>query len=872
MRRLPKAFGLMLLGLVFLLACPATPAAAAAPAPGDDVCATEQLAKAQVTASVRLDHDGQDYSMAESVFVVKVPTSWKRSSNLLLNGDTEPYRAAMRCLFRDPATTVPYRDSEWRYRAPKISLDKAWVVVEYRASTWVNDLSERDFGPWRIEAGKRFWTLRLIHPRALAGSWWKEVEVDLGERAARSVSPAPAAGSAGLLTWTQTKAGHRPPEVRLLLQPPAAKAMAARWSTYPWYIYSAFAWMTWDFAVFAMLLATLWQLRRDAVSSLPTPAEEAARRNLLLWAWLLFAVMLAYALDDNLLNHLRQTLGSGDFWSQNRISIHLLLSTAMGGLMCLFGKPRLVATVSVLLSGAYITAVALTPETFALPHRFALDWESDPEGVDRLAATGGAYWLALACAALAFIWLVGVVSCALRLWRSFATPPAATSPGRFPHSVLGLLALFALFLPAAGLWAAENNWERISWLSTQKSDWNYGHRHTYDLFWDLAWFASDLPDWLGFTIWWWTTPIALLAVLRARSAAPHATVSAPSRTEWLVLRVFFVIGVAPVMGWYGGTPVPLISLFVFWLTLSGLLALGRWRSVLAQELVPGVPLLSVVKDGDRQRLIGSARRQRELHAQLRRLEQGQGDKERAAIERTLDRLHRWTPPHATHPHTRVPLPDSVRPVELALAWGPRATWLGNAGRAAFFASLFGLPATAVLFWADQVKGVLWADMFSARFGLAGFVEYVISQQIVWACAGFTLGALWRVLPGRRGPVRALGLSLTCALPVLVDRLGNVAFGQAVGTSTLWASLLLLVLSLSGVAMDVDTFRSEKHYWPTRAGLLLSLYQLRTASVQIAFFVAQVVALLSIWQQVRTGASPSPGPQPPEQMRGGGGSP
>ena len=63
-------------------------------------------------------------------------------------------------------------------------------------------------------------------------------------------------------------------------------------------------------------------------------------------------------------------------------------------------------------------------------------------------------------------------------------------------------------------------------------------------------------------------------------------------------------------------------------------------------------------------------------------------------------------------------------------------------------------------------------------------------------------------------------------------------------------LTLLVLTLTGVAMDIDTFRGEKRYWPTKASLLLSVYQWRTASVQMAFLGGQLVALVTIWQQMK----------------------
>ncbi|WP_329120327.1 DUF6185 family protein [Streptomyces sp. NBC_01353] len=126
---------------------------------------------------------------------------------------------------------------------------------------------------------------------------------------------------------------------------------------------------------------------------------------------------------------------------------------------------------------------------------------------------------------------------------------------------------------------------------------------------------------------------------------------------------------------------------------------------------------------------------------------------------------------------------------------------------------------------------------------------VMGELVTWAGAGFTLGALWRALPGRRGPVRGFGLAFVYALPLLVDQLGNLLVGQPSGTGALRAAFMMLVLTVTGVLLDISTFRQERRYWPTTTGLLLSLYQMRTASAQVARLVAQVVALVTIWQQL-----------------------
>jgi hypothetical protein len=110
--------------------------------------------------------------------------------------------------------------------------------------------------------------------------------------------------------------------------------------------------------------------------------------------------------------------------------------------------------------------------------------------------------------------------------------------------------------------------------------------------------------------------------------------------------------------------------------------------------------------------------------------------------------------------------------------------------------------------------------------------------------------LWRVLPGRRGPAKAVGVWLVYTAPVVGHWILTRATGQTMGTWALHLALTLLVLTCTGVAMDIRTFRQEGIYWPTKASLLLSIYQLRTASVQLAFFVAQVVALVGVWQQLK----------------------
>ncbi|MFJ5652409.1 DUF6185 family protein [Streptomyces microflavus] len=820
----------------------------------DDACRTGQLKSARITASVRFTHQGEDYSKAEGRLKIKVPKSWNHAPDLLLNEDTERYRTAMRCLLRQPGDLYPYRDTEGRTSAPAVTVEKEWVTVDQRTVTWVVSRGTREFGPWKITVGARLWKLELVRPPALDRSWWQEVAVDLGGRAARSVSSTPTTGTTTELTWNREKPGGAPPEIRLSLQPPAAKALAARWSDYPWYLLDAFAWLPLPL-LFSVLLLDVARRTRRAPAGLPrADAETRTVDNLIAVGWLTFVVGVVELFDGPLLGHFTEQ-STALFWAEEqRIPVHFGLSVLTGLMLCVFGRPGRAAVGLVIAATGYVSVVMCYPEWLGLPTRLLPDWQTFPDEASRLQEPQALVAFAGACACVVLIWLVGAVASLLRLWRAADVSVAGPSWGRFPHTVLVALVAVSAVVSAASMWTAENLWKHQSWLSRRNADEDYGLWHVSTFFRELRWFPADWLDWFyGGYLWWWVPSLAILAVLRARAGAASAAPAAlPRPADLYGLKGFLVVCVMPVFGWYAGIPLPLTTILGFWLALTGLLSFGTRRAVLYQQLATGHRLHEVVEEVDRRDRLRAARRHRELHAQLRRLEQGQQEEDRSKLERELDRLHRL--PHPSPPpglpRTWIRLPPSIGPVDLALAWGPQATSWGNALRAARFTALLSVPAVAIMMWADYLRGTRWEDKFLERFGFAEIVMATLTLELMWVGAGFALGALWRVLPGRRGPSRAFGLALVYTAPVFVQTVSGWIVGQPIGTWPLNLSLTLLVLTLTGVAMDIDTFRGERRYWPTRAGLLLSLYQWRMASVQVAFLVGQVVALVTIWQQLK----------------------
>jgi hypothetical protein len=96
------------------------------------------------------------------------------------------------------------------------------------------------------------------------------------------------------------------------------------------------------------------------------------------------------------------------------------------------------------------------------------------------------------------------------------------------------------------------------------------------------------------------------------------------------------------------------------------------------------------------------------------------------------------------------------------------------------------------------------------------------------------------------------------VPVGLFAVGNHLLGEEQDILALAAAAVLLVLTLTALAMDLDTFRAERAFWPSRAQLLLSVYQMRFFSLQIAWILAQLVAVVTLWQFFTSADAPPSG--------------
>ncbi|GAA1200700.1 DUF6185 family protein [Streptomyces rhizosphaericus] len=841
---------------------------------GRDVCDMAQAGTLQARSALRFSHHGQTYVQAQADTDVTVPDKWRLENQLPLGEKSKRYRQAMRCLLRaetKPNTKPTWKD-EWRLHSPEVKTAPKGhgVTVRYKAFALIKHTGETQIGPWHIDARKpdHPWhaTFRpTMLGKVLAKAHWKQVKVRLDGLAASDVRPK--AAYAGKGRWVWDKRRH-PPRVRVDVFPPwhAAFALENRGSTLS--RLGLILW--WVCGSAALALAVLRTAPRSP--SPPRPSErfwlwppwrvpavsDGSKRGLartaLWWAGLSAALGLALALL------IPGTRGLS-VWPT-------LAGIAAGLVLILAARPWLpdrstdkpkwptsklnrrgrAFTRNVFLTSLSLVALGLVavlaPGTMGLPGELA-----PPD----------AYTITLMLLQLVMVWL-WLIAMAAWAWRfvrdgglARASWTAAwdTATIRFMAASGAVLAVAAVVMLYAYRWSVELNWRRSNWLL--EHDPTYDRAHDQNLHNTLAGFGSIGLSW-AYTHTWVLTTIALVALLNSRADAARSEPNTeqislgPSRNDMRLTAVVFALAVVTRAQLFAGSSL----LLTVWLLLNiaavyAVRATGRRWSVLHQA--GGAFLTQTLGTAQGRRdMLEKAHQYRNLHHRLRLVDQGhtEQDMTREALEDRLRRLRRWRPPG----YDRGFLPDQVSVVDVALSWGPHDKWWDNALHGARIAFLFGIPSSAVIVWANYFKSPKQLLLTSASAtGLPDIAAWFVTWQITWAGAGLVLGALWRVLPGHRGPMRALSLTIAYAIPIGVGALVNRITDTELGNAVLSISLMLIVLTLTSIWMDMATFSGERQLWPTRLSLLLSIYQARTLSVHAAFLIAQFAAAATIWNDL-----------------------
>ncbi|MFI8292755.1 DUF6185 family protein [Streptomyces sp. NPDC085614] len=825
---------------------------AAAAAPGPD-CDERGLARATGTARVVLDHEDRTYTKVTSDVTITVPMSWTHADKLLFGSQSEGYRLAMRCLVRGNER-FDTRWEEWRSGEPVVKPSVSAVTVEVRSHGWVDQRQELRIGPWTVDVLAAWWEVRFTPPGTLGAVRWGRVVVDPGRPGALSATPRAARGEgAHGLVWTSV-APDDPVTVRV--RPTVPRLWSAQDDNAPYAVVDAVGYLLWDLLVVGALWRAALLHRRRHVTLDPT--EQRITADLGNWGWVLLCLSLLANVDD-LVHAARGDFDDVGQWAeQARLAVHAWWLSSLAGLVLLLfaGARRHLKAVGIALAavaavpGVWPAAIGLHAADFVRPEDGGHAWYT-------LAAVGAATLAAFT------LLLLGTFAAAWRLLRDGRLLGGPDTPfplrGALACSVGGVL-LIGVFQAVA----KERDWLRGSWPSalvhpTVDGTAGYGAWHHAEFRSGLLWSATHAQDWWTGKLWV-LTALALLAFLHVASrrrtdlSGPASRVpvlrSEPGRVErWLML-VSFPAVVALFLGIYAANSAPaLLWFFVDVAVLSACLRLGRRRAVLRRRNGSAPRIGDLLAPADRTGLLEAARGHRARLAKLRRLDQGQSDEgvvDRERVETELRDLRRWGSGPAGAPPGHE-LPPGVTVVDVVLALGPRDGWWDNATRAARFAALFSLPFAGFLTWAQTLRGDALNGTLYDPFGFPDVVWAVASWVFAFAAAGFLLGALWRELPGRRGPVKALPLAAAYALPAGLFAVGNHLLGEEQEVLALASAAVLLVLTLTAVAMDVDTFGSERAFWPSRAQLLLSVYQMRFFSLQVAWLLAQFVAVVTLWE-------------------------
>lgn len=839
-----------------------------------DPCASQGLRTAEAEAALRLDHDDRTYTKVVSELTITVPLAWSLADGLLLDSRSDRYRKAMRCLVRGPTARglegVETNWQEWRAGEPTVTpvrdvpaLDEGSahsVEVVVRAHGWVDQRNKLRIGPWTVHVGRAKWSIRLTPPDPIRSATWQRITVDPGSSGAVSAQPEATVGRNGdRLAWYPDAAA---PPIEVRIAPAWPRAYAAQDDDPRFAALDETGVLLWWLVLVAALGCVLVGLPR-----LPRPnrAELRARDDLRGWALVLLCVA-AVVQGRNVYLGAIGAFEDNDKWQEQAAHAPWAWLTAAvaGGILLSFGRPAKALAGT----GALLGAVAVVPAVW--PGLFGLDpktFVAAPGPSDPTTAVVGA---AAVCSTA--LLLLGSAAAVRRL----AVDGGLYSPRRVRPRLRALLTGTLVCLVILGICysaAAERDWNRASWLSPHIDpggwlpgstsplpyDPGYGAWHRAELRSNLLWFTHNAQNWWC-ALLWVPSGLAVLGLLRARAeGTKDATVAlrGPAGPYRLLVLLLFPVMVALNIGEYTASgALGWVWFFAYLFALAGLLRLACGRTVGDKRLErSGEPLNRTLRVSHRPVLLDRARTYRECHAQLRRLDHGQADDatvRRRELETGLTRLHRWR----SSRRRRDRLPHDVSVVDAALLLGPGDTWWENGVRAARLTQPVALPLTAGLVWANQLRGEELTSTLHERLGLPDVLVQFLLWQVGYAAAGMVLGVLWHQLPGRRGPTRAFWVALAYALPAGLFASGNWALGEEQTGLAFAVAAMLLVLTLTGILMDLETFREEHRYWHGRIARLYSVYQMRFFSVQVAWLLAQAAAIATIWQFLaETGGSP-----------------
>ncbi len=823
-----------------------------------------QPEKTVVKYNLLFDQRHADFVKVQQVTSVEISErQWDFANALTLSADSSEHRDAMQCLLREGRKSKKKFNQwhpEWQSISSQATKEKDLVTLRYESWNLISSPGEFEVGPWTVMVGRgKDWEAVLRSPDALKGASRKTVEVKSG---GLEISGAPGASSASKASRVWAMNGSSA-EVKIVPPRNLSSVLSRRDS---WI--ESLGVVSWWICSSAVIALSVWPfLEKKAVGSdkkaVGNPKKAAARvlaTTALQWAGL------SAALGLTLLLVLQPSPGANRWRALVGITSGLALvllarpwlplSQASGGSQN--GLKRRIVVVAASAAAAIGLLVIVAPQLFGLPSNLM------PAAQPPLPGIVG---LVLLDMSVLWLWFTAMAAWGWRFAREgrLGKPSIGNEPGHHLRNIMvigAVLAVAAAMVVVCYALSFELRWERANWIGGASA--LFDNTRGSALSQQLAELSSVGPLW-AYAHTWVLTGVALVALLHISSRLkPQKNSLGPKGWDLLLVTAVFAIVTLRGVKFAGSSS----EVYGLWLPLNmvalyAMVKAGRRWSVLgrmdrevkkcmAEEAVEKESYVAAelgTRAGHR-RLMDESRRCRDLLHRLHLVDQGRAEGvTRRDLEEQLSALHHWRPTKCS----RDCLPDPVSVVDVALSWGPRRRWWKNAIKAARWAAIFGIVPSMVTAWYENAYDIEhWTFTLDAPTGIPDMLWEFARQEIFFAGAGLVLGALWRVLPGERGPVRAFNLFIAWLVPIAVLAMLNHSIDRkALGLAVLNVVLMLMVLTLTSMWMDTETFSRERPYWTKRLGLLASVYQVHGLSGQLAFLVVQVAAAVTIWRQIVT---------------------
>ncbi|TDB89846.1 hypothetical protein E1264_07025 [Actinomadura sp. KC216] len=762
--------------------------------------------------------------------------TWERAADLLKGPESRDYRLAMRCLLRANDEDV-WRWYERRARRPKVEVREGAVVVrdefvatglDVRGDNHASPAATR-VGPWQVDLRGARWRLSLVDQRETKAAVWDEVTVEFPGGWLDRTAKMPTASDADSVTWRRITSEPRP---EVWLKPDRVTRAELELSVSPWW-----AWReSWGWLISAGMVAL-------ALALLPRPWSRAGapgRPPLFLFV-LPIVTSVVGCFREPLFDLADGPPGASvpDLVLLVDMSVWALICVAVAWFARLPRRPLI--ALAALAAGGYVSALAVGG---------VLD---GPDGRPSDVSFGVLVPLGMSAGALGTLLWAGVLN-GLRVGWSITRAAGASAKAKWPWVAGGGIAVATVVQYINADIGIRNSG---AWLAARDSTIEEGSAA------NLLWLPVNMFHLASLWLWPLAGLTAVLVVLVSRPEGVDFSRRSPAAyvVGWVFAGNAFYWSV-----YFSGVPLPIPVLTAFLAIVFVFVLVQRWvvleRHLTGPPLRPGrrylrlrdavalVPLADVHDAAGRFFVLHRRGRRHDQQRPGEPLQDGNEEHDRiASAERAL---LRW-PPGRGDGSRGAELPPGVTPFDVAMCVGPEvepALLARYTARLAFFASL---PVAGYFYWQEYVDKYWTGLSEGPLFGGAELPIGLAVEVLFWVFPGFLLGLLWRHLPGRSGPVKALPLALGYFAGAGVTLLGmTIANEPDTSLLMLRCGLLLALLTLLGLLVDLRTLRRTLPGWSRPLQFLMDAYRLDSFPTQLTFLLAQVAALLAIVQFVRSG--------------------